>query len=687
MPAIFGEKLCAVWNVLIKATAVAIYRLTACEHRKSALRPIRRLTRKLNRKNGRAGRCLLFFLGLWSVDAPAQRAAENVVRAADDAFGASVGEEQIGLYNPGSVRGFSPTSAGNVRIEGLFIDRQAGFSARLVGRSSIRAGLTAQGYLLPAPTGIADFALRRVAEQATQSLILRMNEYGGYGFAADFQGRFAGGKLESTGGLAYDRFEIGDGTADEFASAGGAIRFRPREGAELTLFADYGAILQEEISPRYFPARGALPPRVPRREFVGQPWVGFEGDSHNLGFIADYAFPAADFSLGLFRSVATENGQAGQFFTNVKPDFTGRRLAFLGPPSDAAADSLEARVSRVFGAGKRRHGVTLNVRGRQRERRFGGGVEIELGEGRIDTPAFVPRPEVAFGERRREKVEQSTGGLSYDLRWRSVGQLNLGVQKTDYERRLDDPGAGTLKSKANPWLYNASAALELRPWLAAYGGYVTGFEESPSAPTIARNRNEAPPAIETRQADAGLRVRIGELTAVAGVFRIEKPFFGLDEGRRFVQRGTVSNRGIELSLAGALTPELHMVFGTVFLDATLTGAAVDEGALSADPVGVVRRTSTLDLDYRPNWAPGWSFDLGISGRGKENGDESGQVSVPARTLVNVGFRRQFVLGTQTLVVRGRVNNLFDTFGWSVSGNGAYVFQGPRAFELSLRIDI
>ena len=132
---------------------------------------------------------------------------------------------------------------------------------------------------------------------------------------------------------------------------------------------------------------------------------------------------------------------------------------------------------------------------------------------------------------------------------------------------------------------------------------------------------------------------------------------------------------------------MQIVFGTVFLDATLTGDPVDEGALSSDPVGVVRRTSTLDLDYRPNWAPGWSFDLGITGRGKENGDESDQVTVPARTLVDLGFRRQLALGKQTLVVRGRVNNLFDTFGWSVSGNGAYVFQGPRSFSLSLRIDI
>ncbi|MEM1191689.1 MAG: TonB-dependent receptor [Pseudomonadota bacterium] len=624
---------------------------------------------------------------LGAVEVSAQRAAENVVRAADDAFGASVGEEQIGLYSSGNVRGFSPTSAGNIRLEGLFIDRQAGFSGRLVSGSSIRAGLSAQGYLLPAPTGIVDFSLRRVAEEPTQSVILRLNEYGGYGFAVDLQGRSSGGSLEATGGVGYDRFELGDGTTDEFASIGGTLRYQPSERIEVTVFADHQATLQDQLSPRYFPQRGSIPPRVPRRTFVGQPWVEIGIDDYNAGLVANLESEFADFSLGVFHSASETDRQAGQFFTDVSADASGRRLAFLGPPRDSVSDSLEARVSRQFGAGDRFHNVSLNIRGRLRTRRFGGGVDIDLGEGRVDESAVVPEPDVAFGERSREEVEQLTAGMSYDLRWSGVGQLNLGAQRTDYERVLTDPGADPLLSESNPWLYNATGALQLRSWLVAYGGYVTGFEESPTAPSIALNRNEAPPAIETRQADGGLRARFGELTAVAGVFAIEKPFFGLNEDRFFVERGTVTNRGVEVSLAGALTPELQMVFGTLFLDATLKGGAVDEGALAPDPVGVVNRVSTVDLDYRPRWAPGWSFDLGVTSRGEENGDELGEVKVPERTLVDLGFRRQVTVRDRTLVVRGRVNNLFDTFGWSVSGNGAYLFEGPRAFTLSLRADL
>jgi len=49
----------------------------------------------------------------------AQRTDENVTTQSEDAFGRSVGTEQLGIYSQGEVRGFSPIDAGNTRIEGL----------------------------------------------------------------------------------------------------------------------------------------------------------------------------------------------------------------------------------------------------------------------------------------------------------------------------------------------------------------------------------------------------------------------------------------------------------------------------------------------------------------------------------------------------------------------------------------
>jgi iron complex outermembrane receptor protein len=55
--------------------------------------------------------------------AHAQRASENAVTQADDAFGTTIGSEKIGIYNEDDVRGFSPIQAGNARIEGLYVDK------------------------------------------------------------------------------------------------------------------------------------------------------------------------------------------------------------------------------------------------------------------------------------------------------------------------------------------------------------------------------------------------------------------------------------------------------------------------------------------------------------------------------------------------------------------------------------
>jgi len=48
------------------------------------------------------------------------RADENAVTQAEDAFGYSVGRESLGIYDAGNARGFSPTDAGNRRIDGLY---------------------------------------------------------------------------------------------------------------------------------------------------------------------------------------------------------------------------------------------------------------------------------------------------------------------------------------------------------------------------------------------------------------------------------------------------------------------------------------------------------------------------------------------------------------------------------------
>jgi iron complex outermembrane receptor protein len=48
-----------------------------------------------------------------------QRAQDNAVSVAEDAFGTSIGLQNVGLYSVNDARGFNPQQAGNLRSEGL----------------------------------------------------------------------------------------------------------------------------------------------------------------------------------------------------------------------------------------------------------------------------------------------------------------------------------------------------------------------------------------------------------------------------------------------------------------------------------------------------------------------------------------------------------------------------------------
>ncbi|RYD60737.1 MAG: TonB-dependent receptor, partial [Sphingomonadales bacterium] len=134
-------------------------------------------------------RTLRFAAAILAIPAPAlaQRTEENATTRAEDAFGTSVGGEQIGIYNPNYVRGFSAAEAGNIRLEDLYFDQQANFTERLIGGLKMRVGLSAQSYPFPAPTGIADYGLRKPSDKPLLSIGGRVGPFGTTAIELDAQ--------------------------------------------------------------------------------------------------------------------------------------------------------------------------------------------------------------------------------------------------------------------------------------------------------------------------------------------------------------------------------------------------------------------------------------------------------------------------------------------------------------------
>jgi len=623
------------------------------------------------------------------VAATGSRSSENAVRQAGDAFGTSIGREVSGLYSRERVRGFSPVVAGNVRIDGLYFDPIVTPSSRLVRATTIRVGPSALGSPFPAPTGIVDLGLRRPGREAAASVLIGYNTW--HTPTAEFDASLPVSSTLSIGFGAGTVLENGFNKTRDHSYEGAFIaEWKPSAAFSLLPFVNVRETTIDDHGPLSIPQGNFLPPPLPRRQFFG-PWWSRGGDTEiNAGLITDWTI-GKDWLVraGLFRSQRVVRDQFANVVRLTSPAGIGQQTITGDPTLYNAATSGEVRVTRRIADGPRLHQLHVTVRGRQGYRRFGGSDSISLGTINILTVApDVPPPVLKFGEQQKDNVRQWTGGIAYEGRWVGVGELSVGVQKSDYSKRIGLPGAITA-TDASPWLYNITVGVQVTKAISLYGGSVTGLEESGVAPNIAANRNEALPAIQTSQLDAGVRIALGGgMRLIAGVFQVSKPYFNLDTAGRFDVLGEVINRGIEASIAGPITEELSVVAGGVLLRPKVTGDAVTRGLVGRLPVGAISERVDVSADWRPGFAPGLSFDARMSYRSPEIATVNNLVSVPTRTLIDLGGRYRFKLAGNDAVLRIQATNVFDEKGFELRGSGAnaYTVLPGRVTQAYLTVD-
>jgi len=617
------------------------------------------------------------------------RASENAVRAASDGFGVSVGRETIGIYSAAEVRGFSPTRAGNIRIEGLYFDQVWGLTSRIRRSTTIRVGLSAFGFDFPAPTGIVDYSFRKPGDSASLAALVDINSFGAAGAEVDVSLPLIQDKLALGVGAGVYRNAFYNATDSVQHIEAVSVRITPSDRIEIIPFWARSDLYGDEAGPIYIPAGDFRPPRVPRRRYFGPDWARYRGVAINYG-----AFGRADLGDdwelrgGLFRSLFDDARAFTNLIVDLTPQGEGAQLILADPPTKLASTSGEVRLSKVFAEAERTHRITVSLRGRDRGQVFDGAARIDLGPVRIGEVLNPPRPGFAFGPQANDSVRQWFAGAAYQGQWQSVGELTLGLSYSDYRKRVDQPVFGTVSTRSTPLLYNLGVAITAIDNLAIYASHTRGLEESGVAPAFALNRNEALPAIITRQSEAGLRYQISpDVRLVAGVFDLRKPYFDLDVDNVFRALGDVRNRGIELSLSGKVTGNLSIALGGVLLDPRVTGDGVRLGRLGRRPVGTPRERIDVNLDWRLPFLPGVSVDTGISHSGRLPATIDNAVFIEARTLVSLGGRYAFDLDGTPATFRVSMSNVFDVRGFDLRGPGAYDIFDGRLVSAYLTVDL
>jgi len=621
--------------------------------------------------------------------AHAQRADDNAVKSADDAFGNSVGNENIGLYSPFEVRGFSAVDAGNVRLDGLYFDRQTDPITLLVPSSTMRVGISAQGYLLPAPTGIVDYQLARAGEKPRISPVVGYGPFDSLFVDIETQMPLIAGKLGIAGGVSYFEDAFESGSDERGWSVAAAPRWRPTESIEIIPFYSRTTIEDSEAQPLIFVSGPHLPPEIERAHFFGQTWADNDSVGENYGAVANVGF-GQDWTInaGLFRSQFQADASFADLFLDTTPDGLANRVMVADRNQKFGSTSGELRVGKRFVSGKRFHALYYALRGRDQQRRYGGSDFADLGVARIGERVDLPEPQFEFGPQTRDEVTQWTHAVAYRGRWSEHIEVTAGLQKTRYEKEVTEPGAlAPQLGKDDPWLYNAGLALYQSDKLAWYASYSTGLEEGGVAPENAANKNAAPPAIRTRQWDAGLRYALTpSLKLVAGVFDIQKPYYGLDNANVFRELGEERHRGFELSLAGEVVEGLSVVFGTVLMEPRVSGEEVANGTIGKVPVGQTERFTIGSAEYQLPWMPSFSVSATVQSVADRMASSDNRLSIPARSVLDLGARYRFQIGGAPATLRLSFGNVFDKFGWRTNSSEVFVTNAPRRIALTLAAD-
>jgi iron complex outermembrane recepter protein len=640
--------------------------------------------------------CALFSIFVPTQAAFSQHAADDPVAAADDAFGLTLGLESIGLYGPGSIRGFNPQTAGNVRIDGLYFDQQGGLSNRVVEGSTIRVGISEVGYAFPAPTGIVDYDLRHVGDGTpSASVVVTDGPFEGQGLSVDGVLPIGSSQLQLPMGVSDQISMQNNGVGSSIPGYTSRIRnfgatpyWKPNDRITVRLLIDWTQIAQAKTAPLVYTAGDYEPPSVPRG-YYGQNWAETQALSENFGAIVN-AKLTSNWSLaaGAFRSVYDVPISFADLYLNTQRNGLADHGFVANPDQSTSSNSGEIRLTGQFGTGAVRQEVTILARGRDTLAMYGGSDFVDTGPAQLGELVVLPEPNFQFSARTRDLTRLLSAGLGYRVQWKGYGDFEVGLQHENYEKTVDVPGLPQSHLEDSPLRAYARLALSLSDRLTAYAGYTQGLEDSGTAPSGAENRGAILPDARTWQDDAGVQLKLTQkLKLIAGVFEIEKPYFNFDTDNVDRKLGLQRAEGFETSVSGELFKNLNVTAGALLGDVKIVGPNLAAEGVGPIAFGQPKIQGTFNLDYKFESLPGLSADATVVFYGRAPATVDNVVQIPPQTIVFLGGRYRFSMFGKPATLRVQLQNATNIYFWNIGYNPGFSQFQPRSIFSYLTVDI
>jgi len=179
-----------------------------------------------------------------------------------------------------------------------------------------------------------------------------------------------------------------------------------------------------------------------------------------------------------------------------------------------------------------------------------------------------------------------------------------------------------------------------------------------------------------------------KLKIIAGVFELQKPYFNLDANNIDRQLGLQQAKGVELSVAGDLAPNLHVNIGALDGKVSISGQDLAAERVGPVAVGQPRVTYVANADYDlPPWTAS-SLDVSVVHFGTAPATVDNGVYAPPVTIVNLGGRYKFTAFGKNSSLRVQIQNLLAANTWTTPYTPGWVpFPAPRTVFAYITIDL
>ena len=295
-------------------------------------------------------RVLLFaMILLVALPAAAQRADDNAVTAAADAFGVTVGFQTIGLYSSTNVRGFNPAQAENLRIEGLYYDQQLTYSNPfLFSRSDIRVGIAAQSYSFPSPTGIVDYKLRIPGDQELLSVLATHGPLNMATAEIDTQYPVADALSVGLNIAQWNNFDYNYARTSASHAFSLILRIRPSAGSEIVPFVGYTHNGEHHELPSVYANGLDSVPVFNEQQLTAQDWTSWGWNQLTAGVIGRSTLDSSwQVAAGVFRSLAQNSQNFNDLLLGPTAGGIADHIIDVTPPLRAGSYSGDLRVTRL----------------------------------------------------------------------------------------------------------------------------------------------------------------------------------------------------------------------------------------------------------------------------------------------------------------------------------------------------